>query len=186
MTSTALSDHLHEVLPEVQRLRQRFAATAPQQWDAVTAAAELSAQVGHLSLCLLRQHGTDVSDYDDPHRPIVDIGDELADIVLAALSIPVLAHFEPATPNRSPQATNDVEALLRLLVAAGGLSEAAMVHHRYRHRTEGTPRTLSTASASVIAACDELARQLGLNPIGEFRAMVNTADQFLNERTGTS
>lgn len=182
-----LSDHLHEVLAEVRRLRQRFAATAPQEWDPVTAAAELSIQIGHLALCLLRRHGADVSACEDPQRPITEVGDELADIVLAALSINVLAHSEPATPTGPPpQAANDVEAFLRLLVASGSLSEAAMVHHHYRHRPEGTPPSLPEASASVIAACDALANQLGLNLIDEFREMVADADRFLNQRTGNS
>jgi hypothetical protein len=187
MNRTLLSDHMHEVLADVRRLRHRFAATAPQQWDPTTAAAELSVQVGHLALCLLRNQGADVTSWEDPQRPISDIGDELADIVLASLSINVLAHVDPAEASgQLHRAANDVEALLRLLVATGTLSEAAMVEHRYRHRPEGSPPSLSAAAASVIAACDVLADQLGLDLIGEFRSMVANAHSFLDGRAGAS
>ncbi|MCI2422143.1 hypothetical protein MOQ72_32405 [Saccharopolyspora sp. K220] len=186
MNRTLLSDRLHEVLADVRRLRQRFATTAFQEWDPSTAAAELSVQVGHLALCLLRQHGADVSAWEDPQRSITNVGDELADVVLAALSINVLAHSEPAEATGHPQARNEVEAFLRLLVAAGSLSEAALVEHHYRHRPEGRPPSLPEASAAVIAACDVLADQLGLDLIGEFRSMVADADSFLDQRGGAS
>ncbi len=186
MNRSMLSGHLHEVLADVRRLRQRFATTASQEWEPTTAAAELSVQVGHLALCLLRQHGADVSAWEDPQRPINNIGDELADIVLAALSINVLAHSEPAETIRQPQAGNEVEAFLRLLVAAGSLSEAALVEHHYRHRPAGRPPSLSKASAAVIAACEVLADQLGLDLIDEFRSMVADADSFLDRRGGAA
>ncbi|MEV0702679.1 hypothetical protein AB0I53_32820 [Saccharopolyspora sp. NPDC050389] len=182
-----LSAHLHEVLADVRRLRTRFAQTAPQTWEPTTAAAELPVQVGHLALCLLRQHGANVSALEDPQRPITNIGDELADIVLASLSINVLAHSEPAkaTPY-PPQVSNEVEAFLRLLVAAGNLSEAALVEHHYRHRPTGTPPSLSEAAAAVITACDVLADQLGLDLVAEFRSMVADADSFLDHRGDAS
>ncbi|WP_443205668.1 hypothetical protein [Saccharopolyspora sp. 5N708] len=186
MNRTPLSDHLHEVLTNVRRLRERFATTAPQEWDPITAAAELSVQVGHLAICLLRQHGADVSAWEDPQRPITNIGDELADVVLAAFSINVLAQSEPAEATEQPQSANEVEAFLRLLVAAGGLSEAALVEYHYRHRPEGRPPSLSGAAAVVIAACDVLADQLGLDLIAEFRSMVADADSFLDQRGDAS
>lgn len=185
MNHAPLSEHLHEVLVDVRRLRQRFATTA-QPWDAATAAAELSVQVGHLALCVLRRNGVEISALEDPHRPITNIGDELADIVLAALSISVLANSEPVEAIRQSQAANEVEAFLRLLVAAGTLSEAALVEHRYRHQPEGRPPLLPEAAATVIATCDVLADQLGLDLVGEFRSMVADADSFLDQRDDAS
>lgn len=188
MTRGALSDHLPEVLPEVRRLRARFAATAAHSWDATTAAAELSVQLGHLSLCLLRKNGTDISTLEDPQRPLADPGDELADVVLAALSINVLAGSEPITthPTAAASASDDVEPFLRLIVAAGALSEAALVQGQYRHQPTGTPPSLAEAAAAVINACDALADQLGMDLISEFRSMVADADSFLENRRDAS
>ncbi|WP_019811114.1 hypothetical protein [Saccharomonospora halophila] len=184
MNRRLLSEHTIEVLGDVRRLRRRFATTAPREWDPSTAAAELSVQVGHLALCLLRVHGADVAGLEDPHRPIDDVGDELADIVLAALSITVLAGSEPVGCAELPQAETALEAFLRLLVAAGNLAEAALVEHDYRHRPEGDPPSLPHAAGAVLAACDVLADRLGLDLLGEFRAMVTDADGFLDERGG--
>lgn len=88
---------LQELLGETRRLRRRFASTAPRSWDPATAGSELTIQIGHLALCLLRRGGTDVSDLEDPARPITNIGDELADVVLSGLSVTVLAEEEPAS-----------------------------------------------------------------------------------------
>lgn len=183
MNRSTLSDHLHEVLADVRRLRERFADTAPREWEPTTAAAELTVQVGHVALCLLRRRGGVVSDWEDPARPISNIGDELADIVLAALSINVLAQREPTEHAPTTQGPiGEVDAFLRLLVAAGSLSEAALVEHDYRHRPTGTLPSLAAAAAAVIAACDGLADQLGLDLIAEFRSMVADANTFLDHR----
>lgn len=187
MTHGALSDHLPEVLTDVRRLRVRFAATAAHSWEATTAAAELSVQLGHLSLCLLRRNGTDICTLEDPQRPLADPGDELADVVLAALSINVLAGSEPAATHQAPAAaSDDVEPFLRLVVAAGALSEAALVQGHYRHQPTGTPPSLPEAAAAVINACDALADQLGMDLISEFRSMVADADSFLDNRRDAS
>ncbi len=179
-----LSEHVSDVLDDVRHLRRRFATTAPRAWDPSTAAAELSVQVGHLALCLLRDHGADITGLEDPHRPLEDVGDELADIVLAALSITVLARCEPVGCAESPRAETALDAFLRLLVAAGTLSEAALVEHHYRHRPEGNPPSLPEAAGAVVAACDVLADQLGLDLLGEFHAMVADACSFLDQREG--
>ncbi|MFF5985884.1 nucleoside triphosphate pyrophosphohydrolase family protein [Prauserella flavalba] len=178
-----LPDYLHSMLDEAHRLRQRFARTAPQQWTVMTAATELSVQLGHLALCMLRGRGHDVSDMEDPERPITNLGDELADVVLAVLSIAVLANTVP-TPLATPAATplNADDAFFRLLVAAGELSEAALVEHGYRHRPTGTPRPLADAVTNVLAACDTLATRLGIDLGDEFDAMVVSADAFLDDR----
>ncbi|GAA0534934.1 hypothetical protein GCM10011581_48430 [Saccharopolyspora subtropica] len=183
MNSSTLSDNLHEVLGEVRRLRRRFARTAPAEWDPVTAAAELSVQVGHLALCVLRRQGRDVGDLEDTQRPITDVGDELADVALAALSIAVLADADPDSSSRKPPPAGDeVEAFLRLLVAAGTLSETAMVVCRYRHRPNGLLLPLSEAASRVITACEALANHLGLDLLAEFRSMAVDADAFLKSR----
>lgn len=77
MSRSMLGDHLPEVLAQVRRLRGRFAQTAPRSWGPVTAASELSVQLGHLALCLLRHRGSDVSGVEDPQRHITKVGDEL-------------------------------------------------------------------------------------------------------------
>ncbi|MGH4003823.1 MAG: hypothetical protein ACRDSO_06905 [Pseudonocardiaceae bacterium] len=175
------------LLGEVRRLRQGFACTAPQPWTATTAAAELTVQLGHLALCLLRRRGADTTDIDDPQRPITNIGDELADVLLAALSVTTLAGVQPAgVPKPRPaHGGGDVEAFLRLLVAAGQLAEAAMVGESFRHQPAGTPPSIPAASAGTLAACDALADHLDLDLLGEFRAMVSDADAFLDTRYNT-
>ncbi|MGH3800751.1 MAG: hypothetical protein ACRDTD_11555, partial [Pseudonocardiaceae bacterium] len=65
-------EDLTGLLGEVRRLRQGFALTAPQPWTATTAAAELTVQLGHLALCLLRRRGADTANIDDPQRPITN------------------------------------------------------------------------------------------------------------------
>ncbi|MGH3864861.1 MAG: hypothetical protein ACRDQ4_01765 [Pseudonocardiaceae bacterium] len=59
---------LASLLADVRRLRAGFAGTAPQPWTATTAAAEVTVQLGHLALCLLRRWGVDTTDLDDPKR----------------------------------------------------------------------------------------------------------------------
>ncbi|WP_190812607.1 MazG-like family protein [Saccharopolyspora pogona] len=92
-----MNRNLSEILTEVRRLRTRFARTASRRWEPVTAAAELAVQVGHLAMCVLRRNGSDISSLEDQERPLTDIGDELADVALAALSIAVLAQAEPTS-----------------------------------------------------------------------------------------
>lgn len=176
-------NRLQTMLNEARRLRQRFARTAPQQWTVTTAATELSVQLGHLALCMLRRRGYDVSDVEDTERPITNLGDELADVVLAALSIAVLANTVPAPLDTTATTLQNADdAFLRLLVAAGELSEVALVEHGYRHRPTGTPRALADAVTNVIGACDALATRVGLDLDDEFDAMVISADAFLDDR----
>lgn len=182
MNRTVFEEYLPEAVDEVRRLRARFAHTAPRSWSPAMAAVELSVQVGHLALCLLRRGRVDVTALDDPQRPLTDIGDELADVVLAALSIAVLADREPAQIPQPPQVSNEVEAFLRLLVAAGSLSESTLVEHHYRHRPTGTPPSLPEATAAIVAACEGTANLLGLDLLDEFRSMVADADSFLDRR----
>jgi hypothetical protein len=172
-------EDLASVLTDVRRLRAGFAATAPQPWTATTAAAEMTVQLGHLALCLLRRWGADATDLDDPRRPITNTGDELADVLLASLSVPTLAEVEPAGLPAPPPAGGEVERFLRLLIMTGQLAEAAMMHDGYRHRPTGTPPSIPAASANAVTAADTLADGLGLDLLAEFRAMVVDAEGFL-------
>ena len=183
MRTSLLSAHMPQVLVEVRRLRRRFAPTA-EAWGPCTAAAELEVQIGHLALCVLRRRGADVTTLEDPDRPLNELGDELADVVLAALSVAVLAGTEPG-PVRPAAASDEMEALLRLLVSAGALSEVALVEQRFRHRPPGTLPPLPEAAAAVIAACEALTDRLGVDLLAEFRSMVDDADAFLDTRGGT-
>src|SRR5262249_52954063 len=155
---------LASVLADVRRLRAGFAGTAPQPWTATTAAAELAVQLGHLALCLLRRWGADATDLDDPQRPITNVGDELADVLLAALSVPAVAGAEPASllEARPARCDGEVEGLLRLLISVGRLAETAMMHDGFRHRPTGSVPSIPAASASAVASCDSLANCLGL------------------------
>lgn len=174
-------EEITSLLTDVRRLRQGFARTAPQPWTATTAAAELTVQLGHLALCLLRRQA-DTTDIDDSWRPITNIGDELSDVLLAALSVTTLAGVEPADVACpcTPSGDGDVEAFLRLLIAAGQLAEAAMVGEGFRHQPAGTPSSIPLASARTVTACDALADHLGLHLLSEFRAMVTDAEAFLD------
>jgi hypothetical protein len=175
---------LASVLADVHRLRAGFASTAPQPWTATTAAAEMTVQLGHLALCLLRRWGADTTDLDDPQRPIANTGDELADVLLACLSVPTLADVKPAgLPAPRPAGRDgEVERFLRLLIMVGQLAEAAMMHDGFRHRPTGTPPSIPVASASVVTAADMLADGFGLDLLAEFRAMVVDAESFLRSR----
>lgn len=172
--------HLTRVLEVTSELRTGFARTAPEPWTPVVAAAELNVQLGHLALCLLARQGADTGDLHDPGRPITDVSDELADVLLATLSIPVLAGTRPVPVPTEPTGTgSEMIAFLRLLVAAGRLAEAAMRHDHYRHQPTGTPPTIQAASADVINACEVLAEELGLDLVAEFDAMAVDARRFL-------
>jgi hypothetical protein len=175
------------VLTDVRRLRVSFAGTVPQPWTAATAASELAVQLGHLALCLLRHRGADMADLDDPHRPIIDVGDEVADVLLAILSVTTLAGVEPTPAARIGPACGDdeVDAILHLLVWAGQLAEAAMVDEGFRHQPAGTPPSIPAASAGAVAACEAVADRLGLDLLAEFRAMVTDAEAFLASRENT-
>lgn len=180
------ADTVEELTGTTRRLRRRFAATAPQRWDAVTAGAELAVQVGHLSLCLLRRRQADVTDLEDPDRLIVNVADELADVVLSGVSVAVLADTSPTLSRKRPAVLpgEEVEEFLRLLVAAGILVEAAMVDAGYRHRPTGSPLGVTDACGLMLAACERLAERLGMDLLTEFRAMAASADQFLNDVLG--
>jgi hypothetical protein len=174
------------LMPDVRRLRLRFASTAPRAWDPLTASAEMAVQLGHLALCLLYRADGDASDLTDPKRPINNAGDELADVLLAALSVTVLAGTNP-DPIPSPPPTWDrVESsdFLRLVAAAGQLAEAAMIASGSRHQPQGDPRSISASSAMVAVCCDELAAEIGIDLQSEFRRMVADAEAFLDARTG--
>lgn len=178
---------VQELLSEARRLRGRFAETAPRAWNAATAGAELAVQLGHLALCLLRQRGTDVSDLEDPGRPINNIGDELADVVLAGLSVMVLAGSEPAPEQPVERIEGDeIDAFLRLLVVAGWVAEAGLVVQGYRHCPVGSPPSIADAGSAMLASCEELAGRLGLDLPAEFRAMAADADEFLDCRSEAS
>ncbi|MGH3864860.1 MAG: hypothetical protein ACRDQ4_01760 [Pseudonocardiaceae bacterium] len=113
--------------------------------------------------------------------PIANVGDELADVLLAALSVTTLADVEPAALLEFRPAGRDgeVEGLLRLLISVGQLAEAAMVHDGFRHRPAGTPPSIQAAGASAVAVSDALANRLGLDLLAEFRVMVVNAEAFL-------
>lgn len=177
-------ENLADVLADVRRLRAGFAGTAPQSWTATTAAAEMTVQLGHLALCLLRQRGADTTDLDDPQRPITNTGDELADVLLAALSVPTLAEVEPAALPAPRHAGRDceVERFLRLLITVGQLAEAAMMHDGFRHQPTGVPPSIQTASANAITAATTLADGVGVDLLAEFRVMVADAEAFLRNR----
>lgn len=180
-------EDLASVLTDVRRLREGFAGTAPQPWTATTAAAEMTVQLGHLALCLLRRWGADITDLGDPRRPITNTGDELADVLLASLSVLTLADTEPAglPAPRSAGRDGEVAQFLRLLIAVGQLAEAAMMHDGFRHQPTGTPPSIPVASASAVTAADTLADGLGLDLVVEFRAMVVDAEAFLHGRDTT-
>lgn len=178
-------EDLASALADVRRLRAGFAGTAPQPWTATTAAAEMTVQLGHLALCLLRRWGADTTDLDDPQRPITNTGDELADVLLAALSVPTLAKAEPAELPTPRPAGGDVERFLRLLITVGQLAEAAMMHDGFRHQPTGTPPSIPATSASAVTAAVTLADGLGLDLLAEFRAMAVDAEAFLRSRDTT-
>ncbi|MPZ00451.1 MAG: hypothetical protein GEU97_21210 [Actinophytocola sp.] len=173
-------DHdLPGMLAQVRRLRRRFAETAPARWDATTAAAELTVQLGHASLCLLRRRNTDVGGFEDAARPIDNVGDELADVVLAALSVCVLADAEPATAAAAPP--DDLDDLFFLLVvSAGRLAEAAMVSSGHRHLHTGRAPSVPDAAAQLLGICGAIAIQVGVDLPREFAVMVADADGFLD------
>jgi hypothetical protein len=180
-------EDLSGVLADARHLRVRFADTAPRPWTAATAGAELTVQLGHLSLCLLHRLGADTGEFDDPIRPIANAGDELADVLLAALSVPVLAGMEPHRPpaRRSGDRDGEVAQFLRLVVTAGQLAEAAMRHDGLRHQPAGTPPAIPDASIRAITAAETLAETLGLDLYAEFQAMVIDATGFLDGRDTT-
>lgn len=174
---------LQDVLRDVRRLRGRFAATAPRAWDPATGGAELTVQLGHLALCLLRRRAADVAELEDADRPITIVGDELADVVLSGLSIAVLAEAEPIARDAIDQLNGDeIDAFLRLLVTCGWLAEAGLVDQGYRHRPAGSPASVADAGSAMVAACETLARRLDLDLRAEFQAMVTDADHFLTGR----
>jgi hypothetical protein len=172
-------DALAVTLADVRRLRRGFAHTAPQPWTAATAAAEMTVQVGHLALCLLSRLEGDTVGLTDAQRPITDVGDELADVLLAIMSVAILAGGEPAPAPQPARDAGEIDTLLRLLTAAGQLAEAAMVGDGFRHEPAGVRPSISAASGTAVAACEGLARHLGLDLLAEFRAMVADAEAFL-------
>lgn len=177
---------LADVIADVRRLRTRFADTAPRAWEAVTAAAELAVQLGHLALCLLRRAGEDTSELADQARPITSVGDELADVLLAALSVAALAGTQPSPIPARPRGwqRTELSEFLRLVAAAGQLSEAAMIVGGCRHQPQGDPPSIQARSSMVVACCEGLATEAGLDLCAEFRGMVADADAFLDSQAG--
>ncbi|MGH3585535.1 MAG: hypothetical protein ACRDQ0_04345 [Pseudonocardia sp.] len=177
-----VSGHL---LAEARLLRRRFAHTAPQPWDAVTASGELSVQLGHLALCLLRHRDSSTVEWDDPARPLSEIGDELADVLLAILSICALTDTDPLPDAGPPTGDSDSgDAYLRLVMACGRLSEAALVKLGYRHQPEGRPPSIARDAGVALRCCAALADRLDLDLLAEFTTMAADAHAFL-DRQGT-
>jgi hypothetical protein len=182
---------LTRMLEHTRRLRAGFASTAPQPWDGATAGAELTVQIGHLACCLAVRHGVNAGAFLDPARPITDIGDELADVALAVLSIstlsgsgpPVLPAADAAAGDSGPVA-EDPAQLLILLIAAGQVAEAAMIAGGYRHRPAGEPPAIPEAAGTALAAIDRLAQLTGVNLVAQFEVMVADATGFLTSGTG--
>lgn len=172
-----------ELLAEVRLLRRRFAHTAPQPWDAVTASAELSVQLGHLALCLLRHRRSSPVEWNDPARPLDEIGDELADVLLGVLSICALTDTDPVVDADSPAGDGDPgDAYLGLVVACGRLSEAALVELGYRHQPQGRPPSIARDASVAVRYCQTLADRLGVDLLAEFEAMAADAHAFLDRR----
>jgi hypothetical protein len=187
MTSEALA----RMLSQARTLRAGFAATAPKPWDATTAAAELAVQLGHLAQCIGRRHGLDLSQFEDPARPITDTGDELADVALAILSTAILSGGEPSAPPEAPGGprrvpgalAGDAALLLVLVIAAGQLAEAAMVDGGYRHRPSGDMPAVAEASGTALAIAGQLAAATGVDLPAAFDAMTADAVGFLAARS---
>ncbi len=187
MTGEALA----RMLSHARALRAGFAATAPEPWDGTTAAAELAVQLGHLAQCVGRRHGLDLSQFEDPARPITDVGDELADVALAVLSIAVLSGGEPSAPaeapggpRRTPGAmARDTVLLIVLVIAAGRLAESAMVAGGYRHRPSGDMPAVAEAAGTTLAAVGQLAVATGVDLSAAFDAMTADAAGFLAARS---
>jgi hypothetical protein len=178
---------LARMLTQARALREGFASTAPQPWDAVTAAAELAVQLGHLAQCIGRQAGISPGHLEDPARPITDTGDELADVALAILSIAILSGDEPAAALAA--AVQDSEApdarttlLITLVIVAGQLAESAMVTAGYRHRPAGSMPSVAAASGAALAAAARLAAAAGVDLPVAFDAMTADAQRFLAAR----
>lgn len=171
--------NLAVMVDKTRRLRQGFAGTAPRAWDPATAGAELAVQLGHVALCVARRRGINVSAYTDTARPIGDLGDELADVALAALSIGVLADMPPTRAENVQAAESESEALLLLLVCAGQAAEAGLVAAGYRHQPTGAPVLLPQACAATVTAAAQLAAIVGLDLPAEFDAMYADAAAFL-------
>ena len=197
MITPGRPDHTARMLAQTHRLRARFAHTAPRPWHPVVAAAEVGLQLGHFAQCLLTRLGhPPVVDLD---RPIHDVGDELADVALATLSIATLTQLpaeslnkppdSPPPPPRvgpagPPMSASDEQALtvdaLRLVAACGQLCEATMIDQGYRHTPTGRPPRLTVSVRHVLDQCHHLAAELGVDLAGEFDAMVVDADRFLD------
>jgi NTP pyrophosphatase (non-canonical NTP hydrolase) len=183
---------LARMLGQARTRRSGFAATAPLEWDAVTAAAELAVQLGHLAQCIARRNGLDVSGFDDPARPITDLGDELADVTLAVLSTAILAGEEPSAQPATPcgpfqtggGTTADTGLLLVLVITAGRLAESAMVACGYRHRPAGDVPAVAGAAGGALAAVGDLAAATGVDLVTAFDAMNADATRFLAARAG--
>ncbi len=179
-----LADCLPNMLAETERLRRRFAGTAATPWDPVTAAAELSVQLGHVSTCLLRTHGPATAVPDDLERPITDVGDELADVILATLSACTLAGVVPTEQTRGEtrKQASFTTLFLQLAVASGTLAEATMINAGLRHLPTGRRPDVAQAAANVLDVCTRLAAHFDLDLVTEFATMVADADAFLDDR----
>jgi hypothetical protein len=174
---------LTRMLDQTRELRRGFATTAPTSWGPTTAAAELAIQLGHVACCIARRHNIDVAAFSDPQRPIDDLGDELADVTMATLSVAVLADTVPPAPQPRPRvAAGEIEALLRLVIAAGRTAEAAMIASGHRHYPAGRPPQVAESCATTLGIADSLADTAGFRLLECFESMAVDASRFLAER----
>lgn len=177
------TDVCGDLLARVRVLRRRFAHTAPQSWDGVTASAEVSVQLGHLALCLLRHHDATAGEFDDPDRPINDVGDELADVLLGILSVCSLTGTDPVLDTDQLAVEGDAgDDYLRLVAACGRLNEAALVALGYHHQPEGRPPSIARDAGVAVRCCGALADVLGVDLLAEFEEMATDAHGFLDQR----
>lgn len=140
-------------------------------------------QLGHLALNLLRHRGCSTVEWDDPARPLSEIGDELADVLLGVLGTCTLTDTDPVPEADQPTDDSDPgDAYLRLVVACGRLSEAALVELGYRHQLKGRPPSIARDAGVALRSCVTLADRLGLDLLTEFEAMTADAHAFLDRR----
>lgn len=112
---------------------------------------------------------------------LTEIGDELADVLLGVLSVCALTNTDPVPDADSPAGDGyPGDTCLRLVVACGRLSEAALVELGYRHQPEGRPPSIAHDAAAALRYCQTLADQLGLDLVAEFTAMTTDAHAFLD------
>lgn len=178
--------NLDELLATTADLRQRFAVTAPRSWTALTAGGELAVQIGHLAQCLLRTLDASAADMvAESGRPIQQIGDELADVLLQVFSILVLRGDQPPMleilPQRADTQPSWLISFLTLIAASGQLIEELLVSEGFRHTREnqGGAPYISARCATIIANSAQLASDHQVDLMQDFREMAVDAAQFV-------